>query len=76
MRCTARAAPPPSPTASPAPSTPRRAGPCRTLTQPNGYALHPWADLQPPGTPASAGLPALDALDGLSFHHASPGSAG
>ncbi|WP_424569387.1 DNA polymerase III subunit alpha [Streptomyces sp. CH-036] len=57
-------------------STPRRAVPHRTLTQPNGYALHPWADLQPPGTPASAGLPALDALDGRSFHHASPGSAG
>ncbi|MGW1293682.1 DNA polymerase III subunit alpha [Streptomyces sp. NPDC002533] len=57
-------------------STPRRAGPHRTLTQPNGYALHPWADLQPPGTPASATLPALDALDGRSFHHASPGSAG
>ncbi|MFD5205005.1 DNA polymerase III subunit alpha [Streptomyces sp. NPDC058375] len=56
--------------------TPRRAAPRRTLTQPNGYALHPWADLQPPGTPASAGLPALDALDGRSFHHASPGSAG
>ncbi|XCM33852.1 DNA polymerase III subunit alpha [Streptomyces parvus] len=57
-------------------STPRRAVPHRTLTQPNGFALHPWADLQPPGTPASAGLPALDALDGRSFHHASPGSAG
>lgn len=56
--------------------TPRGAGPRRTLTQPNGYALHPWADLQPPGTPASATLPALDALDGRSFHHASPGSAG
>ncbi|WP_097875982.1 DNA polymerase III subunit alpha [Streptomyces sp. ms184] len=57
-------------------SAPRRAAPRRTLTQPNGFALHPWADLQPPGTPASAGLPALDALDGRSFHHASPGSAG
>ncbi|WGP08374.1 DNA polymerase III subunit alpha [Streptomyces sp. SH5] len=57
-------------------STPRRAVPRRTLTQPNGYALHPWADLQPPGAPASATLPALDALDGRSFHHASPGSAG
>lgn len=59
----------------PAPAA-RRAAPHRTLTQPNGYELHPWADLQPPGTPASAGLPVLDALDGRSFHHASPGSAG
>ncbi|MGW0644794.1 DNA polymerase III subunit alpha [Streptomyces badius] len=57
-------------------SAPRRSAPRRTLIQPNGYALHPWADLQPPGAPASAGLPALDALDGRSFHHASPGSAG
>ncbi|MFD3944092.1 DNA polymerase III subunit alpha [Streptomyces sp. NPDC058579] len=57
-------------------SAARRAGPRRTITQPTGYTLHPWADLQPPGTPASAGLPALDALDGRSFHHASPGSAG
>ncbi|MGW9246764.1 DNA polymerase III subunit alpha [Streptomyces sp. EN23] len=57
-------------------SAPRRSAPGRTLIQPNGYALHPWADLQPPGAPASAGLPALDALDGRSFHHASPGSAG
>lgn len=56
--------------------TPRRAAPHRTLTQPNGYELHPWADLQPPGTPASATLPALDTLDARSFHHASPGSAG
>ncbi|MFE7459511.1 DNA polymerase III subunit alpha [Streptomyces sp. NPDC057554] len=54
----------------------RRAAPHRTLTQPNGYALHPWADLRPPGTPASSALPVLDALDGRSFHHASPGSAG
>ncbi|MFT2017463.1 DNA polymerase III subunit alpha [Streptomyces sp. 796.1] len=52
----------------------RRAGPRRTLTQPTGYALHPWADLQPPGTPA--GHAALTALDGRAFHHASPGSAG
>ena len=43
----------------------------RTITQSTGYALHPWADLQPPGTPA-----ALTALDGRTFHHASPGSAG
>ncbi|MEU3067859.1 DNA polymerase III subunit alpha [Streptomyces sp. NPDC006906] len=57
-------------------STPRRSAPHRTLAQSNGFALHPWADLQPPGAPASAGLPALDALDGRSFHHASPGSAG
>ncbi|WP_069735136.1 DNA polymerase III subunit alpha [Streptomyces sp. EN27] len=57
-------------------SAPRRSAPRRTLIQPNGYALHPWADLQPPGAPASAGLPTLDALDGRSFHHASPGSAG
>lgn len=49
----------------------RRAGTRRTLTQPTGYALHPWADLKPPGTPA-----ALTALDGRTFHHASPGSAG
>ncbi|MEV1045656.1 DNA polymerase III subunit alpha [Streptomyces sp. NPDC049916] len=59
----------------PAPAVPT-ARPDRTLVQPNGYALHPWADLQPPGTPASATLPALDVLDGRSFHHASPGSAG
>ncbi|MFJ9625977.1 DNA polymerase III subunit alpha [Streptomyces sp. NPDC101181] len=59
----------------PAPAAPT-ARPDRTLVQPNGYALHPWADLQPPGTPASATLPALDVLDGRSFHHASPGSAG
>ncbi|MGW7413362.1 hypothetical protein, partial [Streptomyces sp. NPDC054863] len=62
----------------------------RTLTQPTGYALHPWADLKPPGTPASLTTPttpatapttapaldALTALDGRTFHHASPGSAG
>ncbi|MFD0418881.1 DNA polymerase III subunit alpha [Streptomyces sp. NPDC127108] len=48
-----------------------RAGTRRTITQPTGYALHPWADLKPPGTPA-----ALTALDGRTFHHASPGSAG
>ena len=46
----------------------RQAGTPRTITQPTGYALHPWADLKPPGTPA--------ALNGRTFHHASPGSAG
>lgn len=56
----------------------RRAGPRRTITQSTGYALHPWADLQPPGTSAAAALTvnALDTLKGRSFHHASPGSAG
>ncbi|MFE2296233.1 DNA polymerase III subunit alpha [Streptomyces sp. NPDC059452] len=48
-----------------------RTGTRRTITQPTGAALHPWADLKPPGTPA-----ALTALDGRTFHHASPGSAG
>ncbi|MEU3709808.1 DNA polymerase III subunit alpha [Streptomyces catenulae] len=52
----------------------RRAGPRRTLVQPTGDTLHPWADLRPPGTPA-ARTP-LTALDGRTFHHASPGSAG
>ncbi|MEU1280428.1 DNA polymerase III subunit alpha [Streptomyces sp. NPDC005805] len=51
--------------------TPRRPAPRRTITQPTGYALHPWADLQPPGSPT-----ALTTLDGRTFHHASPGSAG
>ncbi|MEV6161008.1 DNA polymerase III subunit alpha [Streptomyces sp. NPDC052052] len=46
----------------------RQAGVRRTLVQPTGYALHPWADLKPPGAPA--------ALNGRTFHHASPGSAG
>lgn len=49
----------------------RRSGTRRTITQPTGYTLHPWADLRPPGTPA-----AHTALDGRTFHHASPGSAG
>ncbi|MEU9997970.1 DNA polymerase III subunit alpha [Streptomyces sp. NPDC050848] len=49
----------------------RQGGTRRVITQPTGYALHPWADLKPPGTPA-----ALTALDGRTFHHASPGSAG
>ncbi|KIF73794.1 DNA polymerase III subunit alpha [Streptomyces sp. 150FB] len=49
----------------------RQAGTHRTIAQPTGTALHPWADLKPPGTPA-----ALTALDGRTFHHASPGSAG
>ncbi|MGW1838527.1 DNA polymerase III subunit alpha [Streptomyces sp. NPDC002067] len=51
--------------------TPRQTTPHRTLTQPTGTPLHPWADLKPPGTPA-----ALTALTAKTFHHASPGSAG
>ncbi|MGW3648331.1 DNA polymerase III subunit alpha [Streptomyces sp. NPDC000878] len=39
----------------------------RTITQPTGYELHPWADLQPPGAPV---------VNGRTFHHSSPGSAG
>ncbi|MGW3938256.1 DNA polymerase III subunit alpha [Streptomyces phaeochromogenes] len=39
----------------------------RTITQPTGYELHPWADLKPPGAPA---------INGRTFHHSSPGSAG
>lgn len=39
----------------------------RTITQPTGYELHPWADLQPPGAPV---------ISGRTFHHSSPGSAG
>ncbi|MFF8696553.1 DNA polymerase III subunit alpha [Streptomyces sp. NPDC015144] len=53
------------------PAADRRSGTRRTLAQPTGSALHPWADLRPPGTPA-----AHTALDGRVFHHASTGSAG
>lgn len=39
----------------------------RRIEMPTGYAMNPWADLQPPGE----GLPT-----GRKFWHASPGSAG
>lgn len=51
--------------ARPHPTT-RPAAAHRPLTQPTGSALHPWADLKPPGTPGH----------GRTFHHSSPGSAG
>ncbi|MDJ0385393.1 DNA polymerase III subunit alpha [Streptomyces sp. G-G2] len=68
--------------AVPAPATPSASGqapaeapaeasaapaPGRRITLPNGYEMHPWADLQPPGTgPAT----------GRKLWHSSPGSAG
>ncbi|MGW5677418.1 DNA polymerase III subunit alpha [Streptomyces sp. NPDC003860] len=39
----------------------------RTLTEPTGYVMHPWADLRPPGVPL---------VGGRTLHHASRGSAG
>ncbi|WP_416966937.1 OB-fold nucleic acid binding domain-containing protein, partial [Streptomyces sp. 4F14] len=45
---------------------PHSAVPARTLTTGTGFALHPWADLQPPG----------EAVKQRKLWHQSPGSAG
>ncbi|MCK7623192.1 DNA polymerase III subunit alpha [Streptomyces sp. RS10V-4] len=53
---------------APAPGEPAPAtAPGRTLRLETGYALHPWADLRPPGESAATGR---------KLWHASPGSAG
>ncbi|MEE6268382.1 DNA polymerase III subunit alpha [Streptomyces diastatochromogenes] len=57
-------APSDGPAAEPGPSG---AGAGRTIRLETGYALHPWADLQPPGERAATGR---------KLWHASPGSAG
>ncbi|MCF3100648.1 DNA polymerase III subunit alpha [Streptomyces roseoverticillatus] len=53
--------------AQPAASAAGAAGPDRRIRMPTGYAMHPWADLQPAGEGAATGR---------KLWHASPGSAG
>ncbi|MEU8547293.1 DNA polymerase III subunit alpha [Streptomyces roseoverticillatus] len=53
--------------ARPAASTAGAAGPERRIRMSTGYAMHPWADLQPAGEGAATGR---------KLWHASPGSAG